>query len=322
MANRRYSQPAESPASWPAWCASLVVHAGLFLAVLYLVRQHAVRGAVETPNRDVGIVLMEKTDEGPLFEDEIVQESLEAAPQEDSVAGDATQEALPAESEIPQTDASLPQLPTLGLGTPDRGGVADVTEMTRGGPARRSFGKPATVSLFGVEGTGSKFVYVFDRSISMEGPPLRAAKTQLVKSLASLDSVHQFQIIFFNHEPLTWDITAGQRRVAFATDRNKRLAKKFVRGVSASGGTYCRAALQLALRMQPDVIFFLTDADDPMPKADVASAIGSAVRHTTAINTIEFGDGPTRGYDNFLLKLARDTGGRYAYVDTTQLRKK
>jgi len=323
MANRRTWQHSERPASWPAWCASLAIHASLMLVTVVVVRQHAIRGAIETPTRDVGIVLMQKSEKGPLFEDETLPEPIEATLEqtEESTVGQATQQALPAESEIPSTEDSLPQLPTLGLGAPDQGGVADAREMTRGSPASKNVGKQATVSLFGVEGTGTKFVYVFDRSISMEGPPLRAAKTQLVKSLESLESLHQFQIIFFNHEPLTWDITRGQRRIAFATDRNKRLAEKFIRSVSASGGTYRRAALQLALRMRPDVIFFLTDADDPMPKTDVARAIDNATRHATAINSIEFGNGPTRGFGNFLIQLARDTSGRYAYVDTLQLEK-
>ena len=140
-----------------------------------------------------------------------------------------------------------------------------------GGPARRAGRGYAKVSVFGVEGTGNKFVYVFDRSSSMEGPPLAAAKRQLIESLQSLESVHQFHIIFFNHADCRRSIiTGGGRRIAFATDRNKQLAANFVGGITADGGTDRFTALKQALAFRPDVIFFLTDADDPMSASELA----------------------------------------------------
>ena len=66
--------------------------------------------------------------------------------------------------------------------------------------APREGGKART-SLFGVVGEGYKFVYVFDRSGSMGGSgrdSLRAIKAELPESLKNLDTVHQFQIIFYN----------------------------------------------------------------------------------------------------------------------------
>ncbi|MCA9229245.1 MAG: VWA domain-containing protein [Planctomycetales bacterium] len=321
MANRPPCRPTDRPAGWPAWCTSLAIHAGLFLILLYTTRQQLVRGAVETPSRDVGIVLKQMTDEGPLFEDEENLESPDTEAAQASSLNDITQNALPTAAEIPPTSNTLPHRTILGIGDSDSIGAADAGAMTRGGAAQRSVGGEATVSLFGIEGVGAKFVYVFDRSISMEGPPLRAAKAQLIESLDSLESIHQMQIIFFNHEPIAWDLTGGQQRIAFATDRNKRLAENFVREISASGGTYRRAALQLALRLRPDVIFFLTDADDPMSESDVSDAIRRATSAGTGINSIEFGVGAATSRENFLRKLARETGGRYAYIDTRQLGK-
>jgi uncharacterized protein with von Willebrand factor type A (vWA) domain len=194
-----------------------------------------------------------------------------------------------------------------------------VRQMAAGAPPATRVGQPATVSLFGLSGTGVRFVYVFDRSISMAGAPLRVAKAQLIASLDGLERVHQFQIIFFNHEPHVWDLTGGQARIAFATDANKRLAAKFVRSVTATGGTFRRTALRQALRLQPDVIFFLSDTDDPMESRDLDEAVRLAQRATTAIHTIEYGGGSARLGTNFLKQLASRTGGRYVYVDTQQL---
>ncbi len=120
--------------------------------------------------------------------------------------------------------------------------------------------------MFGVESEGYKFIYVFDRSGSMGGhggSPLAAAKAQLLDSLEKLGQTHQFEIIFYNEEPHVFEVSGSTGRLVFANDQNKTLAKRFIGGVTADGGTDHEPALAMALRMAPDVIFFLTDADEP-----------------------------------------------------------
>jgi hypothetical protein len=178
----------------------------------------------------------------------------------------------------------------------------------------------ASVRVFGVEGKGSRFVYVFDRSSSMEGAPLANAKQQLIQSLDSLSRVHQFHVIFFNQRVQHFDLSGGGKRVAFATDRNKKFAERFVGGISADGGTDRYPALRTAMQMHPDVIFFLTDAeDDPMPVSELREIVELNQRTGVTISTIEFGRGPAKQSKNFLTELARITGGQYGYVDVTQL---
>ncbi len=123
--------------------------------------------------------------------------------------------------------------------------------------------------MFGVQGTGHKFVYAFDRSVSMTGAPLAAAKGQLLASLESLDPVHQFQILFFNHRLTAFDLTQGNHRVAFANDKTREAARQFIDGIIADGGTDRYQALRRALAMEPDVVFFLTDADDAMTPSEL-----------------------------------------------------
>jgi hypothetical protein len=177
----------------------------------------------------------------------------------------------------------------------------------------------AQVRVFGVEGQGNKFVYAFDRSSSMEGGPLRAAKRELIESLDSLKSIHQFHIIFFNHRLRAFDITGGGRRIAFATERNKQQAANFVDGIVADGGTDRFAALKAALGFAPDVVFFLSDADDPMPESELYDINRDAERAGAAICVIEFGRGPAPAGDNFLQQLARNSGGQYGYINASAL---
>ena len=107
-------------------------------------------------------------------------------------------------------------------------------------------------------------------------------------------------------------------RMVFGNEQNKRTAERFVRGIIADGGTYHEEALDLALSMSPDVIFFLTDADQPALSQNKLLRIQRMNGGRTAINTIEFGLGPGGQRDNFLGQLARENGGAYAYIDVSQ----
>src|ERR1700680_2534337 len=100
------------------------------------------------------------------------------------------------------------------------------------------------------------------------GAPLAAAKAQLIKSLGDLSQTHQFQIIFYNDHPAVFNPTGVLGRLIFAPEQNKSSGEALVRNIIADGSTEHEEALQLALRMAPDVMFFLTDADDPRLNAD------------------------------------------------------
>jgi hypothetical protein len=96
------------------------------------------------------------------------------------------------------------------------------------------------------------------------------------------------------------------------------MAEQFVRQITASGGTSHMEPLRLALRLAPDVIFFLTDAADPQLSPSQLREL-HRLNSGTVVNTIEFGSGPFPGGDNFLMKLARQNDGRHVYVDVAKL---
>lgn len=175
----------------------------------------------------------------------------------------------------------------------------------------------ARVRLFGLVGEGYKFVYVFDRSGSMGGSgreSLRAVKAELIESLKTLDSVHQFQIVFYNERPVLFNPTGEPGRLAFATDANKQRAIRFLDTITAAGGTAHDDALRLAIRLHPDVIFFLTDGDDPK----LSPAQLAKIRRQAAgiiIHSVEFGAGPKPEGSSFIADLARQNGGGYVYID-------
>lgn len=184
-----------------------------------------------------------------------------------------------------------------------------------------SHGKYARTHVYGTTGEGSTFVYVFDRSSSMQGGGndlLASAKRELLASLDDLGEDHRFQIIFYNERPTKMDLGRGFAGLVFAQQPSKELARKFIAGIDAAGGTRHFEALKEALRLKPDVIFFLTDADEPGMSDGQLSLIRHLNGGHTKINTIEFGERPQPRRNNFLARIAQENGGEYVYIDVTR----
>jgi hypothetical protein len=308
----------------PAWAISIFFHASL-IALLVVAIQPWPSGTADQSNQSVGIILNSDSAEGNLHEGDEGKSN--------SAAGDEAAPEPPALLTPPQETAATeinrdaPQSPFVKLAAApiaETGGgqpnkvQSPADKGLRGSPGGSGYAK---VSVFGVEGKGSKFVYLFDRSASMEGPPLAAAKRQLLESMRSLESVHQFHVIFFNTKTHKFDLAGGGHRIAFATDRNKQLAANFVGGITADGGTDRVVALREAIAYSPDVIFFLTDADDPMSASELAEIARVNRRTQAAICVIEFGRRQAPAPKNFLMQLASESAGQYGYIDTTKLPK-
>ncbi|HEY4235466.1 MAG TPA: hypothetical protein VGM76_18690 [Lacipirellulaceae bacterium] len=311
--------PPELPRPKPAWLISCALHVGIAVVALAAIQHAAPGGAVASRDGD-GIVLQlrssgEAERESPSRVTQAIYATTEQPMPPALLVADPV--APPVQSkQLPQVST-----PSSEKIAPKTGAAAQNASKAAGGNYGPGTGGKASVKVFGVQGTGTKFVYVFDRSSSMEGAPLAAAKQQLIESINSLEAIHQFQIIFFNHQMRTFDASGGGHRIAFATDRSKQLAAKFIGGITADGGTDRLAALRAAVAMQPDVIFFLTDDDDPMPESELAEVKQLNKRANATICTIQFGEGTQQKSDNFLVQLARQTGGQYGYVDTSKLTK-
>lgn len=320
MTGHAPNNPMPQPLWKTAWFLSCMIHVGAVVALGVVInRSHG--GSAGNSEHAIGIVLDRSTaDDRPNGSASHVIQAIYATDQLPTppalLVADET-ETPPVGQGAQQPSAA----PSAANGNAAKNTPSNSSKPPAGGNYGPSNGSKASVRIFGVQGVGTKFVYVFDRSSSMEGAPLAAAKQQLTESLNSLDSIHQFQIVFFNHQTRMFDATGGGHRVAFATERNKQLAAKFVGGITADGGTDRLAALRAAIAMQPDVIFFLTDDDDPMPESELAEVNQLNRRSSAAICTIQFGSGPPKSGDNFLVELAKQTGGQYGYVDTTKLSK-
>jgi hypothetical protein len=172
------------------------------------------------------------------------------------------------------------------------------------------------VSVFGIQAKGTKFVFVVDRSESTSGGALAASKAELLHGIGPINDRQQFQVILYNEKPKIFNPTGIPGRLAFGTDENKAEVRKFLSSIEADGGTDHEAALALAVRMHPDVVFLFTDGDDPQLTARQLERI-DRLGPGVVINTVQFGDGPQKVKDHFLAKLARQSGGEFKYMDVT-----
>lgn len=312
---------------WSAWMLSVVMHATVLIACGLLAPVAAENAPGET-QRAVGIALVTRTNTDAVEYFSGEQPQNQVVTHSGATTEESFEQKLPSLAEfsqdlaaaLPQAEASLGSAGS-GLALPNANAF---TTGTSGGNRQGGMAGNAQTTVFGARGTGTKFVYVFDRSSSMggfDGRPLAAAKAELVRSLNDLAPVHQFQIVFYNDRPSVFNpFSPSPPTMLFATDENRQLGQQFANSITALGGTRHREALELALAMSPDVIFFLTDANEPELSADELANLRRRNRAEATINTIEFGVGPASGGENFLGRLARQNHGQYVYVDITALR--
>jgi Ca-activated chloride channel family protein len=149
---------------------------------------------------------------------------------------------------------------------------------------------------------------VLDRSGSMEGTGIEAAKTAARKLVEKLDEQDAVNVILFDDkvEPL-WPAP----RVLDAKTRKE--ADAYIASATARGGTEIAKALEKALASQtkdarPDVVLFLTDG-----QSDGPSAVAVATKDTSATRVFTVGLGS--GVDKALLtKIAAEKHGRFTFV--------
>jgi len=312
---------------WQSWLSSIVFHLLVFLAVAFLLYQ-APRGVGEEQVATGGIVLVNAdldANEKPYLEQADV-ESPDAA--EDAAAALMGGEVA---TSNPTFDLDqLPELPGLpssedarrkALEAQQQGsGLADLAVPTQQSGGGKIGQKP--VLFGGAVGTGSRFVYVVDRSGSMNsGGLMDAAKAELEASLNSLTELQQFQVIFYNDNALIFNPSGGAPKMHYGTKENVAAALEFIRQTPATGGTVHMAALEPALRLGADVIFFLTDADDALTP-DEFNRIGRLNTSNASINVIVFGPTPEPTAVNLTFtRLTRETRGQFVFKSTSALRR-
>jgi Ca-activated chloride channel family protein len=149
---------------------------------------------------------------------------------------------------------------------------------------------------------------VLDRSGSMEGTGIEAAKAAARKLVERLDDGDAVNVILFDDkiEPLF----SAPRPLDAAV---RRQVDAYISSASARGGTEIAKALEKALASQtknerPHVVLFLTDGQSDGPSA---IAVATKDRSATRVFTVGLGSGVDKA---LLSKIAEEKHGRFTFV--------
>ena len=184
---------------------------------------------------------------------------------------------------------------------------------------------------FGTVAEGSRFVYILDMSDSMTGgskriaPPdsrFARARYELIRSVDRLRDYQTFYVILFSHKTvLMFNETSYQPEFIAATPENKDRLQRWLDRVKIGGHTDLSVALAIALSMEPDAIFLLSDGSFSMEipaefkfpgiRPDVKEIVERRNQANAPIHTFAYEVPESK--ENMEI-LARMTGGEYKYL--------
>lgn len=155
-------------------------------------------------------------------------------------------------------------------------------------------------SIFREQSQGPrKVTFVLDRSESMAGIPMAAAKTGLKACLSALTPNDHFNMVHFGT-----DAKAFSSKPYPATEVNRREAAKWIDDIQCSGGTELAQALAEAVRVSWDDMDIVLITDGQV--WDTEKIIRSMKEAGTRVSIIGIG---SASQDRFLARLASETGG-------------
>lgn len=281
------------------FAASLLIHLlGWFIAA----HMHVGRGDGNTPAAMPGAVDFAVMSEAELAE--LQQASLSYdSPSVPELAQETLPEVeaieMPTEAEI---TGSLSELVPADLGV----GAGDVEQSAGMGEGGSGSG---SASFFGVEATGSRFIYIVDTSGSMAvGGKLAALQRELVKSIEGLLEAADFLIITYNDSATPLE---GRQSWINADNRGKRFARRGVARLGSGGGTQPSPAFVLAFAMRPppEAIYFMTDGEFSEEVANDIAALNA--EYKVPVHCIAF---VSRNSEDLMRRIAKESGGTYTFV--------
>jgi hypothetical protein len=175
--------------------------------------------------------------------------------------------------------------------------------------ARRGF--------YGIPIGAKRVVFVLDISGSMSGEKLEAAKRELIAAIEGLTPDVLFGVVTFNRQVFVWN-----RTLVPADAGNRRRAINAVTIQEAGADTASYDALEAALGLDPEAVYFVSDgapsAGKIVPPAEIVAAL-SGINHVrrVSIHTIGIGTNDTTAaiFGRFMRSLAESDWGEYREVE-------
>jgi hypothetical protein len=164
------------------------------------------------------------------------------------------------------------------------------------------------VGFFGTRARADSVIFIVDMSGSMEGHRFDRAVEELIRSLNLLQPTQKFFIFFYSG--VTFPMFEQRNpKLLPATSGNRAKAIKWIKAFHPEGDTAPEDAIAKALKMKPQVIYFLTDGE--IPNTTRATTQRCNAEHKTVIHTIAF---EYEGGAEQLRGIAADSKGKYRFV--------
>ncbi len=117
-------------------------------------------------------------------------------------------------------------------------------------------------SFFGAHAEGNRFVFVIDSSRSMLGPRWEALCKELMRAIKSLSPDQEFFVISFDSmaHPM-FGVAPPKGKFLTAVDKNFERIQNWLRSIRHGSNTYPASAVGIAIKLEPDAIFLLSDGE-------------------------------------------------------------
>ena len=310
-ANPLASDPAEPPPAHPGsapvqlsgptvlatWLTSVALHAAIFAVMFLLPWLSATIVEEEEPvTRAELIGSLEPTTYTPVPQPDF-------QPTASPIDSPPTEVPPDRFDQLAQLDTpKRPELSIIGIGA----GGGDFSQYGLDVGGQRG---PEFFGLGGSAREARSVVFVVDRSGSMM-ETFDAVRQELRRSISSLRRSQKFHVIFFAQDTL--ENPPG--RLVSAIRAQKEAFFDFLDEVTPAGHTEPTQAMQRALELKPDLVYFLTDGQfDPalLPKLDRWNADRAVQIFTIAYVSREGAE--------LLERIAREHGGEFRFVSEDEI---
>jgi hypothetical protein len=215
------------------------------------------------------------------------------------------------ESFIPVHVEKLPETGSLAQGEPapvvERRAARSQPGVARSPGGGQPAGGGGGTTLFGLPVTGKRVVFVLDRSLSMGlTGAYRRARAELLACLRALPESTSFQVVLYNRgaEPLLGRTLLPVEEVSLVK------VERILQETLPEGETDHGRALAVAMSLDPDAIYLVTDADDMT--ATAVRQISAMNRRGVVLHTLDVSRRQRAG--GMLEALSRQNGGRHIRV--------
>lgn len=199
-----------------------------------------------------------------------------------------------------------------GIATP---GLGQSNIAAFGMPGGSLAGSGLRVQFMGLGGNARRVVLLCDASATMLGGRWTRAREELKTTIDQLKPVQAFNIVLFNGT----GAPAFRNELVMATAENREAAKAFVDKINLTSSDDPTESIQAAFRMNPELMFVLTDGFEAIKNNDVGqiAVLFDALNpgHKVKVNILLIRQNTDDGLMKLMQAVATSTGGAFKLLD-------